>query len=48
MLGTIDELVAVWDGGPGTGKGGTTEVVAEARTRGIPVTVIWPDGAARE
>ncbi|WP_043629861.1 hypothetical protein [Nonomuraea candida] len=48
VLSSIDELVAVWDGQPGTGRGGTAEVVAEARERGLPVTVIWPDGASRE
>ncbi|MGV9601311.1 hypothetical protein ACWDR1_32090 [Streptosporangium sandarakinum] len=46
LLSSIDELVAVWDGEPGQG-GGTAEVVAEARSRDIAVTVIWPDGAAR-
>ncbi|MEU4516439.1 hypothetical protein AB0G05_43710 [Nonomuraea wenchangensis] len=48
VLSTVDELVAVWDGQPGTGAGGTAEVVAEALQRGLPVTVIWPKGAARE
>lgn len=48
MLGSVDELVAVWDGGPGTGSGGTAEVVVEARARGVKVTVIWPEGSARE
>lgn len=48
MLGVIDELVAVWDGKPAAGKGGTAEVVAEARARGLPVLVIWPEGASRE
>ncbi|MEV4566807.1 hypothetical protein AB0K12_23825 [Nonomuraea sp. NPDC049419] len=47
VLSSIDELVAVWDGQPGTGRGGTAEVVAEARERGLVVTVIWPAGAAR-
>jgi hypothetical protein len=48
MLSSVDELMAVWDGQPGTGSGGTAEVVAQARERGLPVTVIWPDGSARE
>ncbi|UBU11583.1 hypothetical protein [Nonomuraea gerenzanensis] len=47
VLDTIDELVAVWDGQPGTGKGGTAEVVADARERGLPVTIVWPEGSAR-
>ncbi|GAA2213336.1 hypothetical protein GCM10009850_087980 [Nonomuraea monospora] len=48
VLSSVDELVAVWDGQPGTGSGGTAEVVAEARKRSLPVTIIWPEGAARE
>ena len=48
VLGSIDELVAVWDGRPSGGAGGTADVVEEARSRGLPVTVIWPEGAARE
>lgn len=47
VLSSVEELVAVWDGQPGTGSGGTAEVVAEARERGLPVTVIWPEGADR-
>ncbi|MEV5326883.1 hypothetical protein AB0K67_22320 [Nonomuraea sp. NPDC052634] len=48
MLSSVDEMAAVWDGKPGTGRGGTAEVVAEARKRGMKVTVIWPEDAARE
>ncbi|GGO19022.1 hypothetical protein GCM10010116_38320 [Microbispora rosea subsp. aerata] len=48
MLGSVDELVAIWDGAPATGRGGTADVVAEARERGVPVTVIWPEGSARD
>jgi hypothetical protein len=40
-------LVAVWDGEPARGLGGTADVVAYARERGVPVTVIWPEGATR-
>jgi hypothetical protein len=47
MLDRIDALVAVWDGLPARGSGGTADVVSEARDRGIPVTVIWPAGASR-
>lgn len=46
MLGGVHALVAVWDGASG-GKGGTGETVELAHARGIPVTVVWPDGAAR-
>jgi hypothetical protein len=43
-----DLLIAVWDGKPARGHGGTADVVAYARTRGIPVEVIWPRGASRD
>lgn len=48
MLARIDTLVAVWDGGPSAGYGGTADVVRAARELGLPVTVVWPPGAARE
>jgi hypothetical protein len=48
MLDRADRLFAVWDGKPARGYGGTADVVAEARERGIPVTVIWPEGASRD
>jgi hypothetical protein len=47
MLECADRLFAVWDGQPARGYGGTADVVAEARQRGVPVTVIWPEGANR-
>jgi hypothetical protein len=48
MLDRADRLFAVWDGKPARGYGGTADVVTEARNQGIPVTVIWPDGASRD
>ncbi|MEV0583386.1 hypothetical protein [Nonomuraea sp. NPDC050310] len=48
LLARADELIAVWDGGPSRGPGGTAEVVEAARRRGMRVRVIWPPGAARE
>jgi hypothetical protein len=47
MLDNADELVAVWDGQDSPDRGGTAAVVADARDRGLPVTVIWPASAAR-
>lgn len=47
MLDSCDELLAVWDGGPGVDTGSTASAVAAARRRGLPVHVIWPEGAAR-
>ncbi|MCT9083713.1 hypothetical protein [Streptomyces fulvoviolaceus] len=43
-----DRLVAVWDGRPARGLGGTGDVVAYARRRGVPVTVVWPSGMQRD
>jgi hypothetical protein len=48
MLDHADRLFAVWDGKPARGYGGTADVVTEARNRGMPVRVIWPDGAQRD
>jgi hypothetical protein len=42
-----DLLLAVWDGAPARGYGGTADVVAYARERRVPVMVIWPEGASR-
>lgn len=48
MLDRADELIAVWDGQPARGYGGTADVVAVARERGMPVTIVWPGGAERD
>lgn len=48
MIDHADELFAVWDGLPARAYGGTADVVAYAQERGIPVKVIWPDGARRD
>lgn len=48
MLSMVGELLAVWDGQPARGYGGTADVVTRARDRGHPVRVIWPDGATRD
>jgi hypothetical protein len=47
MLSLCDQLFAVWDGRLGVDKGSTASVVADARSRGLPVEVIWPEGVAR-
>lgn len=47
LLNSIDQLIAVWDGDPEGGVGGTAAVVREARRRHLPVSVIWPEGACR-
>ncbi len=43
-----DRLIAVWDGCPARGPGGTGDVVAYARSRGVPVTVLWQSGVRRD
>jgi hypothetical protein len=48
MVDRADELWAVWDGKPARGYGGTADVVAYARDNGVPVRVIWPEGARRD
>jgi hypothetical protein len=48
MLARIDTLIAVWDGLPSAGYGGTADVVRAARDRGLPVTVVWPPEATRD
>jgi hypothetical protein len=42
-----DELLAIWDGKPARGLGGTADVVAYAREQGKPVVIVWPKGVAR-
>lgn len=47
VMAHVDEMIAVWDGAPPDGAGGTGDVVHAARDRGMPVTVVWPPGAVR-
>ena len=47
VVDNSDVLLAVWDGHSARGHGGTADVVAYARERGVPVEVIWPAGASR-
>lgn len=42
-----DLLVAVWDGEPARGLGGTADVVDYARQQDKTVEVLWPSGARR-
>jgi hypothetical protein len=48
MLERADELIAVWDGQPARGYGGTADVVQAAHDKGLPVTVVWPEGVTRD
>jgi hypothetical protein len=40
MLDTVEVLIAVWDGKPSRGRGGTAETIAAARSRGLDVMVV--------
>jgi len=46
VLDHSDVLIAVWDGTSARGIGGTAEIVAEARRRGMPIA--WVQVAGRE
>ncbi|WP_310723953.1 hypothetical protein [Streptomyces sp. N2A] len=48
LLKRAERLVAVWDGTSPSGKrGGTAHAVEQARALGLPVDVVWPEGAER-
>ncbi|OUD00695.1 hypothetical protein [Streptomyces swartbergensis] len=42
-----DRMIAVWDGAPARGLGGTGDVVDYARRTGVPVRVLWSPGVRR-
>lgn len=48
LVGLVDEVIAVWDGQPARGYGGTADVVSYAASQGVPVRVVWPEGASRD
>lgn len=48
LIGQIDELIAVWDGEPARGYGGTADAVAYALRVGVPVRRVWPKDATRD
>jgi hypothetical protein len=45
VVDNCDRLIAVWDGKPARGLGGTADVVRYARDAGKAVCVVWPDDA---
>jgi hypothetical protein len=47
LIDRCDLLLAVWDGSPATGSGGTADAVAYAHDRGRSIVVVWPEGARR-
>ncbi|MFF6998878.1 hypothetical protein ACFY93_28535 [Streptomyces sp. NPDC008313] len=47
LLRGCARVLAVWDGSPSDGRDATAHLVAFARSLGIEVEVLWPDGAER-
>ena len=47
VVDSCETLVAVWDGEPARGLGGTADIVGYARETGTVVIVVWPDGMGR-
>jgi hypothetical protein len=47
-VGLADRLIVVWDGQPARAYGGTADVVAYADRVGVPVRIVWPEGATRD
>ncbi|MET7858203.1 hypothetical protein ABZS81_13455 [Streptomyces sp. NPDC005318] len=48
VVGLADQMIAVWDGQPARGYGGTADVVGYALRVGVPVQIVWPEGATRD
>lgn len=47
VIDRSDVLIAIWDGEPARGLGGTADAVAYANSQGREVVVIWPEGVER-
>ncbi len=45
---TVDLLIAVWDGRPAGGLGGTADIVARRQASGRDLVIVWPAGSARD
>jgi hypothetical protein len=48
VVDNCEMLIAVWDGKPARGLGGTADIVRYARDTGKAVRIVWPDGIDRE
>ncbi|WP_068071038.1 hypothetical protein [Novosphingobium lentum] len=48
VLAQCDVMVGIWDGGPARGRGGTSQIIAEAVGADIPVIHLDPRGLAPE
>ncbi|MEU1258508.1 hypothetical protein ACWHLZ_23475 [Streptomyces chartreusis] len=47
LMRSCARVLAVWDGSPSDGRDATAHLVAFARSSGVDVEVLWPDGASR-
>jgi hypothetical protein len=47
LIDSVEILMAVWDGNAPADQGGTAAVVDSARTKDLPLEIIWPAGAQR-
>ena len=47
VVDNCEALIAVWDGKPARGLGGTADIVRYARDSGKAVRIVWPDGIDR-
>lgn len=47
IVDIVSLLVAVWDGRPAHGSGGTADIVSYAIRSGTPVEIVWPEGLQR-
>jgi hypothetical protein len=47
LINRSELIVAVWDGGPPDGRGGTADAVDYAKTLGREIIVVWPPNARR-
>lgn len=47
IVDRCDVLIAVWDGQPALGKGGTADIVDYAEQVGRTIRVVWPQGVRR-
>ena len=47
IVDQVDLLVAIWDGKPAKGLGGTADIVDYAHSTAKPVVVLWPSGISR-
>ena len=48
MVDLSDWIIAVWDGLPARGLGGTGDIVEYARASGKKVEIVWPEGMTRD